>query len=102
MNLADIKRVKNRFGVKVEDVVMALVSAVLRQFLADRIALPDSPLVASVRVSGHDKSDRPRPQPNVGRVLQPAYRHGLPSCSDLWEVADEFAVGMEELFAVTR
>ncbi|OBF71831.1 diacylglycerol O-acyltransferase [Mycobacterium sp. 852002-51613_SCH5001154] len=60
LNLDDIKAVKNRFdGVKVNDVVMALVSAVLRQYLADRNALPDSPLVASVPVSVHGKSDRP-------------------------------------------
>ncbi|OBH79833.1 diacylglycerol O-acyltransferase [Mycobacterium scrofulaceum] len=59
LNLDDVKRVKNRFGVKVNDVVMALVSGVLRQYLADRNALPDSPLVASVPVSVHGKSDRP-------------------------------------------
>ncbi|OBB97048.1 wax ester/triacylglycerol synthase family O-acyltransferase [Mycobacterium sp. 852002-30065_SCH5024008] len=60
LNLDDIKTVKNRFdGVKVNDVVMALVSAVLRQYLTDRNALPDSPLVASVPVSVHGKSDRP-------------------------------------------
>lgn len=58
LNLDDIKRVKDHFGVKVNDVVMALVSAVLRQYLADRNALPDSPLVASVPVSVHGKSDR--------------------------------------------
>ena len=38
---------------------MALVSGVLRQYLAARAALPDSPLVASVPVSVHGKSDRP-------------------------------------------
>ncbi|WP_369830450.1 wax ester/triacylglycerol synthase family O-acyltransferase [Mycobacterium sp. E183] len=59
LNLGDVKAVKNHFGVKVNDVVMALVSGVLRQFLADRDALPDSPLVASVPVSVHGKSDRP-------------------------------------------
>ncbi|OBI00705.1 WS/DGAT/MGAT family O-acyltransferase [Mycobacterium scrofulaceum] len=59
LNLDDVKRVKNHFGVKVNDVVMALVSGVLRQYLADRNALPDSPLVASVPVSVHGKSDRP-------------------------------------------
>ncbi|OBH22487.1 diacylglycerol O-acyltransferase [Mycobacterium sp. E1715] len=59
LNLGDVKAVENHFGVKVNDVVMALVSGVLRQFLADRDALPDSPLVASVPVSVHGKSDRP-------------------------------------------
>lgn len=59
LDLEDVKRVKNHFGVKVNDVVMALVSGVLRQYLAERDALPDSPLVASVPVSVHGKSDRP-------------------------------------------
>jgi diacylglycerol O-acyltransferase / wax synthase len=57
--LEDIKRVKNRFGVKVNDVVMALVSGVLRQYLVERNGLPDSSLVAMVPVSVHGKSDRP-------------------------------------------
>jgi diacylglycerol O-acyltransferase / wax synthase len=59
LDLEDIKAVKNHFGVKVNDVVMALVSGVLRQYLAERNALPDSSLVASVPVSVHGKSDRP-------------------------------------------
>jgi diacylglycerol O-acyltransferase / wax synthase len=59
LDLEDIKTVKNHFDVKVNDVVMALVSGVLRKFLLDRAGLPDSPLVAMVPVSVRDKSDRP-------------------------------------------
>jgi diacylglycerol O-acyltransferase / wax synthase len=59
LDLEDIKTVKNHFGVKVNDVVMALVSGVLRQYLAERNGLPDSTLVAMVPVSVHGKSDRP-------------------------------------------
>ena len=59
LDLEDIKLVKNHFGVKVNDVVMALVSGVLRRFLLDSGELPDSSLVAMVPVSVHDKSDRP-------------------------------------------
>jgi diacylglycerol O-acyltransferase len=59
LDLEDIKKVKDHFGVKVNDVVMALVSGVLRQFLLDRGELPDSPLIAMVPVSVHEKSDRP-------------------------------------------
>jgi diacylglycerol O-acyltransferase / wax synthase len=58
LDLEDIKRVKKHFGVKVNDVVMALVSGVLRQYLAERNALPDTSLVATVPVSVHGKSDR--------------------------------------------
>ena len=59
LDLADVKTVKNRSGVKVNDVVMALVSGVLRNYLLDRGELPDSTLVAMVPVSVHDRSDRP-------------------------------------------
>lgn len=59
LDLEDIKEVKRRFNVKVNDVVMALVSGVLRKFLADRSELPQNSLVALVPVSLHDTSDRP-------------------------------------------
>jgi diacylglycerol O-acyltransferase len=59
LDLEDIKKVKDHFDVKVNDVVMALVSGVLRQFLLDRGELPESSLVAMVPVSVHGKSDRP-------------------------------------------
>jgi WS/DGAT/MGAT family acyltransferase len=59
LDLEDVKKVKDHFDVKVNDVVMALVSGVLRQFLLDRGELPESSLVAMVPVSVHGKSDRP-------------------------------------------
>ena len=43
LDLEDIKTVKNHFGVKVNDVVMALVSGVLRHFLLERGELPEHP-----------------------------------------------------------
>ena len=54
LDLDDVKQVKNHFGVKVNDVVMALVSGVLRQYLLDRNELPRSSLVALVPVEVHD------------------------------------------------
>jgi diacylglycerol O-acyltransferase / wax synthase len=59
LDMRDVKRVKERFGVTVNDVVVALCAGVLRRFLLDRGELPDTPLVATVPVSVHDKSDRP-------------------------------------------
>lgn len=59
LDLEDIKTVKNHFGVKVNDVVMALVSGVLRTYLLEHGQLPENSLVAMVPVSVHEKSDRP-------------------------------------------
>ena len=50
---------KNRFDVKVNDVVLALCAGALREFLLDRGELLGKPLVAVVPMSVHDKSDRP-------------------------------------------
>jgi len=59
LDMRDIKRVKDRFGVTVNDVVVSLCAGVLRRFLLERGELPDAPLVATVPVSVHEKSDRP-------------------------------------------
>jgi diacylglycerol O-acyltransferase / wax synthase len=59
LDLDDVKKVKDRFNVTVNDVVMALCAAVLRWFLGDHDELPDRSLVAMVPVSVHDRSDRP-------------------------------------------
>ncbi|MEZ0342451.1 wax ester/triacylglycerol synthase family O-acyltransferase [Mycobacterium sp. pV006] len=59
LNLNDVKKVKNTFGVKVNDVVMELCSGALRGFLADRDELPDKPLIAVVPASVHGMTDRP-------------------------------------------
>ena len=59
LDFTDVKKVKDHFGVKVNDVVMALVSGVLRKYMLDRGELPEASLVAMVPVSVHDRSDRP-------------------------------------------
>ena len=59
LDLADVKQVKSRFDVKVNDVVLALCAGVLRRFLREAGDLPVKPLVAMVPVSVHGQCDRP-------------------------------------------
>lgn len=49
--LEDVKTIKNHFGVKVNDVVVAITAAALREHMLAHDMLPDRPLVAMVPVS---------------------------------------------------
>ena len=49
--LSGAKEIKEAFGVKVNDVVLAIMSGTLRKYLSDRGDLPDESLVACIPVS---------------------------------------------------
>ena len=58
--LDEIKRIKNAFGVTVNDVVMTLAATAVRRWLIAHDALPGEPLVAGVPFSLRGAGPRPR------------------------------------------
>ena len=100
LDLEDIKRVKSYFDVKVNDVVMALVSGVLRQFLLDRGELPDSSLVAMVPVSVHDKSDRPG-RNQVSGMFSSLHTHIADPVERIKAIADANSVAKQHSSAIS-
>jgi WS/DGAT/MGAT family acyltransferase len=57
LDFADLHRVRDAFGVTVNDVVLAVCAGALRSWLGDRRELPTDPLLALVPVSVRDAHD---------------------------------------------
>jgi diacylglycerol O-acyltransferase len=56
VSLDDVKKVKNAFGVTVNDVVTAIVGGALRRYLEGRDELPDRSLIAVTPISVHGQT----------------------------------------------
>lgn len=56
-SLDDVKMIKNAFGVKVNDIILAATSLSLREYLLLHNDLPDGPVSACVAVDIHDQKE---------------------------------------------
>ncbi len=57
LDLEDVKTVKNTFGVTLNDVMLAIASGALRQFLLDREELPEASLIVTQPVSQTERTE---------------------------------------------
>ncbi len=84
--LADVKTVRDAFGVTVNDVVLAVVAGAMRTYLEDRGELPDTPLVAVIPASVRSSDE----QGNMGNRVSAMFTR----------LATELDDPIERLFAV--
>jgi diacylglycerol O-acyltransferase / wax synthase len=101
LDLDDIKTIKNRFGVKVNDVVMAVCAGALRWFLFDRGELPARPLVAMVPVSVHDQSDRPG-RNQLSGMFAHLHTHIADPVERLRAIAEANSIAKQHSSAISR
>ena len=73
--LAEVKCIKNKFGVTVNDVVIAICAGALRSWLDARGELPDEPLLAMVPVSVRTPEQRGTFGNRVATMLAPIPTH---------------------------
>ena len=67
--MADAVSVKDAFGVKMNDVALALVGGALRRYLVTKGSLPERPLIAQVPVSIRTDADRTEVGTRVGTMF---------------------------------
>lgn len=99
LDLRDVKAVKDHFGVKVNDVVMALVSGVMRQFMQNRSELPGKSLVAMQPVSVHGLSDSTA-RNQVSGMLVHLQTHIADPVERLKAVAEANSIAKEQVSAL--
>jgi WS/DGAT/MGAT family acyltransferase len=108
--LDDVKAIRWAFDVKVNDVILALVSGALRRYLESRDELPKSPLIAQVPVSLRGDDDKSEVGTKVGAmfaslatdVVSPALR--LLSINDSTKSAKEMqrALAADKIMGITE
>jgi diacylglycerol O-acyltransferase / wax synthase len=69
LGLDDVKRLKNRTGTTVNDVILAICAGALRSFLLQGDELPDKPLVAVVPVSVRPDAGSPKGSNQVSALF---------------------------------
>ena len=105
--ISELKKVKNHFGVTLNDVVLALVSGAIRSYLLDLDELPDEPLRTNIPVSLRSQDDEQLSNKVTNTTVTLATDHADPllrlqaiheESEQAKEKAHSGAMGLVELF----
>ena len=98
LDLEDVNTIKDQFGVKLNDVMLALVSGALRQLLLDRAALPRAALVAAMPISVFEANRASRNQ--LSGMLSSLYTDLADPADRLRAIAEASSVAKDHSFAI--
>ena len=99
VSLDSVKAIKQSYDMTVNDVVIAVVTGALRQWLLDRDALPDMPLVAAIPVSIRS-DDGPTPTNQVSVMMVRIPTHLRDADERLTYLHDEISTAKEHFDTV--
>ncbi len=71
ISLDEVKEIKDRYSVTVNDVIMAIAAGALRSWLSDRHELPTDPVLAMVPVSVRTEADSSAPGNRISAMIAP-------------------------------
>jgi WS/DGAT/MGAT family acyltransferase len=71
ISLDDIKEIKDRYGVTVNDVIVSITSGALRSWLTSRHELPTDPVLAMIPVSVRTETDSTAPGNRISAMVAP-------------------------------
>jgi diacylglycerol O-acyltransferase len=96
VSLDEVKEIKIKFNVTVNDVVMAICAGGLRRWLADHDALSSQPLTAAVPVSTRTASDKDAAGNQVSMILADLPTHEADPLSRLQAVNKSMSIAKTE------
>ena len=94
--LEDVKEIKNKLGVTVNDVVMALCAGALRRYLLQQNELPPEPLVAMVPVSVRSDDDAQKLGNQISAMTASLHTHVAEPIERIKRIHESMRIAKEQ------